>query len=234
MTIESQYGKLFYKQAQTAIDAISDDVLDVVLSGKIEGRWHPNGFVIFRLGNFQSPEYLSRNVDHGLNTSETSTLGQLRLHVWPRGHRVTAANHPPTHSHSWWLCSKILAGKYTDTVFPRINIPVASDTRYVKYAVEYKNENEADIVPTEDEVFIRTGPTRSRNVGEFHLMAPDHFHQNEIENESMCVTLLIMSDLTPGSDVIIGPGGGPRLAIKRRAISGDEASTIFEQLSIGL
>ena len=64
----------------------------------LESRWHPNGFAVFHLN------------DH-------HELGNLRLHIWPDTARVNRPGGAPIHTHAWHLCSRVLSGTYTETIY---------------------------------------------------------------------------------------------------------------------
>lgn len=228
----SHYGRTFFHQAEAAVEVAASAAVARVVSGAIPGVWHPNGFAVFRLGNFQDLLHNQHQfLDADFDLEKISTLGQLRLHVWPAGFRREMSNHPPLHSHSWWLYSRILAGTYTDTTYPIANIPPDYQMPLVEYDVRYQGLEAAEIIPTTQPVSFGQGRRRSRNSGEFHLMAPDLFHETEIPVADFCCTLLIMSHEKPGRDILAGtPGAKPFLA-DRFDVSPWEMRHMVAQLS---
>src|ERR1017187_10377478 len=88
----------FSTEAEVVLRANAQRVLARFLSEPRQGRWHPNGFAVFHIGDAKG-------------------LGEMRLHVWPRGKRVGLVGQPAIHSHPWDLCSLVVAGCYRDTLY---------------------------------------------------------------------------------------------------------------------
>lgn len=84
----------------------------------LEARWHPNGFAVFHI-----------HEDHD--------LGNLRLHIWPDTARVNRPGGAPIHTHAWHLCSRVLSGTYTETIYEEVNSGTASGKRYHRGTINY-------------------------------------------------------------------------------------------------
>jgi hypothetical protein len=144
-------------------------------------RWHPNGFVVFRIG-------------------DAGSLGQLRLHVWPKGDRRGVAGHPEIHSHNWDLASLVLAGTYTDELYAFDD----DAEHFHAHAVSYDGGGDS-LTPTGDQVGMRRDATREVAQGSFHFIPAGVPHRTRIDPGDLVVTLVVMGPLRPLEMVVAGP-----------------------------
>jgi hypothetical protein len=144
-------------------------------------RWHPNGFVVFRIG-------------------DAGRLGQLRLHVWPEGDRRGVAEHPEIHSHNWDLASLVLAGTYVDDLYAFDD----DAERFYAHAVSYDGGGDS-LTPTGERVGLRRNTRREVAAGSFHFIPAGMPHRTHIEPGKLVVTLVVMGPLRPLAMVVAGP-----------------------------
>lgn len=90
----------FFETAAPILREAQQEVYDEVIPNleDYEGKWHPLGFMAWKLGNI-------------------ATTGTLRLHIWPEGLRRESPRGPKIHDHAWHISSLVMDGDYTDTIF---------------------------------------------------------------------------------------------------------------------
>jgi hypothetical protein len=137
-----------------------------------ESRWHPNGFAVFHLDD-----------DH--------SLGKLRLHIWPDSERVVRPDDAPIHTHVWHLCSRILTGPYSETIYELSGPETAESREYHSAAINYLVDKDSFTAPSR--AFLKKVTTTHVTNGGFHTVAADVPHETHVGEESFVATLLITS-----------------------------------------
>ena len=238
-----QFKKRFKNSAKQAINATADEVLSMLFDGNLPtgATWHPNGFVVFRLGTLADFAKAHPNIDSTWLTNENAN-NMLRLHVWPKERREYFPDHPRTHCHSFLLTSKILAGKYRDDMLvtsdsPRItNTPALLTGRtsfdpdpYDLLRVDYENPDLAQLVPSDEKIYVNGIAARKRAPGEFHHMDTQVFHTTQIDDDDFCMTLLVTSSDRFGNDRVINDIGSNGLWVPRVPVNEVDLMRIVKQ-----
>ncbi|WP_157365100.1 hypothetical protein [Arthrobacter sp. QXT-31] len=164
----------FCDAARDALQEESDRLLDMTLPRlkTEECRWHPNGFAVFHID------------DH-------HKLGQLRLHIWPNSPRVLRPDAPPIHSHVWHLCSQVLVGTYSETLFEEIQGPGLEVQEYQSADIDYLVDRNS-FGPTKTSL-IRPTSTVTVSAGQLHVVEAGIPHETQIQSEAFVATLMIAS-----------------------------------------
>jgi hypothetical protein len=170
--------------------------------------WHPYGFAVFSL----------RSVDE---------LGQLRLHVWPRGFRVELEGHPPIHCHDWDLASLVIGGCYEETIYD----VVASSRPGAYYVMEVCR------VGPQTDAFQASGQTLSiieakryrYPVGESHCIPAGQFHETDIPRGAFAVTLVVTGN-SRGPRAILSPVSSLVHRYRRPPLSEEDKNLVLSQL----
>lgn len=138
----------------------------------LDSRWHPNGFAVFHVD------------DH-------HDLGQLRLHVWPDTERVRRLDDAPIHTHVWHLCSRILVGTYSETLYETSGPGVSGTTEYHSADIDYLVDK--DTFTAHGKAFLRPVLTTNVSGSGFHEVPADVPHETHIGERSFVATLLLTS-----------------------------------------
>lgn len=138
----------------------------------LKSHWHPNGFAVFPI-----------NTHH--------KLGNLRLHIWPDATRTTRPNAAPIHTHVWHLCSRILVGTYTETLYEKPEEKSLGVDQYHSATIDYLNDK--DSVTASHPTFLRPIHTSQSNSGDFHTVPADVPHETHIAEGSFVATLMLSS-----------------------------------------
>lgn len=138
----------------------------------LESRWHPNGFAVFHLN------------DH-------HELGSLRLHIWPDTVRVNRPGGAPIHTHAWHLCSRVLVGTYTETIYGEDSSGATSVRRYYRGTINYLEDK--NYITDPGTSLLR--PTIDVEVtdGKYHEVAAGIPHETCINEGEFTATILITS-----------------------------------------
>lgn len=173
---------VFFRTAEPILREVSGEVYDQVIPEleNYEGKWHPLGFMAWKLGNI-------------------ATVGTLRLHIWPADLRRESPRGPKIHDHAWHISSLVMDGDYTDTIFDvdeqgvvlseeerkergllRVFSPRFSDTS----AALQTDGTCATAEKVEDRLF---------KAGSMHSIETGIFHITDIPLGRMVTTLLIES-----------------------------------------
>lgn len=179
------------------------------------GKWHPNGFAVF-------------------NMEDIAGLGRLRLHFWPRDKRVFFRGHPPVHSHSFHLYSKVLEGEYKDSEYGVTFLherPTRRHNTGRKYVIEYGRPEDGDVIKATDEwaTMDQNKPRFCYPAGNWHAMASGDFHSTPIRPGEFCSTLLVMSPREHGDDVLVGSPRFRDRSYARPVVSGEDVSLMCNQ-----
>ena len=150
--------------------------------------WHPTGFVV-------------------AYTSLRFEGNPVRLHCWPKGHRVRPADHPPIHNHVWPLCSRVVAGIYTERILS-LDVDHSTSPELELYEVEYQSRFQSTLRATGR--YMRTSSSRSQSfvAGRTHASRADEWHESVVPDHETAVTVMVTGDAV-GTPLL---AGRPRLA----------------------
>lgn len=173
----------FSRQAVLVLRSAAEEVYEQVIPDleNYEGKWHPLGFMAYRLGNI-------------------AAFGTLRLHIWPAGLRKDSPRGPKIHDHAWHLSSLVMSGTYTDEIYEveEVERPVFSedDRREQGLLRVYRpkfTETSASL-DTDGSCAIATPTERRRfEAGLTHDIPVRVFHLTDIPPTESVTTLLIES-----------------------------------------
>jgi hypothetical protein len=148
----------------------------------VPARWHPNGFAVFQLGDL-------------------GTLGRLRLHIWPTALPRPRAQDSSVHSHAWNLCSLVVGGRYSETLYDHSSEPSSGASMVNSFNIAYADD--PDRLEPGPTLWLRQLTTESYARGEFHTVAAGRFHRTVIAQDQFAATLLITSsNVTPFVSVV--------------------------------
>lgn len=131
--------------------------------------WHPNGFVVFELGQ--------------------RALGLLRLHIWPRGERPMRNDQAHIHTHVWDLCSRVLAGVYSERLYE-----VGADGEGVECDVaDVDYARDRNTLMVRGKVVLSPVSTVTVGPSEVHTVRAGVAHETVIPPGRFTATLLLTS-----------------------------------------
>jgi hypothetical protein len=174
---------LFFEQAEPILREAAPEVLDDVIPNleNLEGKWHPLGFMAYRLGNI-------------------AAFGTLRLHIWPADLRRESPRGPKIHDHAWHLSSLVMQGVYTDELYDVAEVPdpvYSEEERQQRgllrvFSPRFRHTSAA--LETDGSCAIAT-PTENRafDAGSTHAIPVGVFHITDIPKDQLVTTLLIES-----------------------------------------
>jgi len=195
----------FSSSAEIVLRTSAQGVLDRFLSEPGEGRWHPNGFAVFDLGDVEG-------------------LGQMRFHVWPSGIRVALEGQPAIHSHPWDMCSLVIAGCYRDTLYRARQFNVDEPGRLQGYSVQFGSGDQGDQLCL-DSMWYDVTAEQERTVtkGSLHQIPAGVLHAAQIPLHTCVATLLITSKFINLSKLLLlGDGNFDKKSYVRPAVSVEE------------
>lgn len=138
----------------------------------LESTWHPSGFAVFPLKN-----------DH--------ELGNLRLHIWPETSRVIRPGNAPIHTHIWHLCSRILTGTYSETLYNTSVLKSGNSREHHSASIDYLVDRNSLTTPGKE--YLEPFLTTNNVGGDFHSVPAGVPHETFIEEKSFVATLLFTS-----------------------------------------
>ena len=173
-------------------------------------RWHPNGFVVFRLGEVVDGRF----------------GGSHRLHVWPGGiPRQSLPGHPTIHSHDWELQSLVLQGTYVDVIFEQADIGPDA-LALLSHIVKYDSEVGDSIRPTEDTMRLSRRESRAVEKGGSHHMDIGVFHETVGPASETVVTYVMMGPRQETGMMLLGREPFAMTSFRRPALSQTEREHI--------
>ncbi|GAA2160967.1 hypothetical protein FHX52_3222 [Humibacillus xanthopallidus] len=173
------------------------------LNNVSSARWHPNGFIVFRLGD----------VRDGVFT------GSHRVHIWPGEiARRDLPGHPTIHSHDWELQSLVLNGQYADVIFGRSSEAPA----LVAHAVQYGGADGDSIEPTGDNVQLVRQELRTVEAGTCHHMDAGVPHETLVPDDETVVTYVMMGPRQTGGMMLAAESPFNATHFKRPGLTPDE------------
>lgn len=203
--------RAFCESAGIALEREADRLLDHVIEGlySLECRWHPNGFAVFHIDD-----------DH--------ELGNLRLHIWPDGERVTRSDDAPIHTHVWHLCSRILVGTYRETIYAESGPDSMDSTEYHSASIDYLHDK--DSFTAASNALLRPKTTTLDSAGTFHLVPAGVPHETLIDDGSFVATLLITSHPVSKKAIMYSPEEIRPSSYDRPVLSDDEKIELLGRL----
>lgn len=141
-------------------------------------RWHPNGFIVFRLG------------DVTYQPDDTTYSGSHRIHIWPAEiTRRSVPGHPRIHSHDWELMSLSLTGEYRDVIYTEEsnNAPLL-----FTHDVKYGGTHGDSITPSGHRIRLARTQFRTVNRGTCHHMDIGIPHETLVSDLQLVVTYVMM------------------------------------------
>ncbi|MGM7670279.1 hypothetical protein [Microbacterium sp. A93] len=201
----------FCESARVALENEAEILLDSSLSrlSSLKSTWHPNGFAVFHL-----------NDEH--------ELGKLRLHIWPDAERIVRPDDAPIHSHVWHLCSHILAGTYSETLYEKVSPGSAQSSEYHSVAIDYLVDKDTFASP--GTACLRPASTILANAGEFHLVPAEMPHETHIGERSFVATLLLTSNPVSGQAIMYSPEEIQTSTYHRPVLSREQKMELLSQL----
>lgn len=203
----------FAHNAERYLRSRSTAILRDFVSGVVPGKWHPNGFAVFHLG-------------------EVPELGRLRLHVWPYQLRVPLVGQPAIHSHPWELCSLVVAGAYTDTVFRARRAEGRGPGRVRGFTIRFGDEETGDeVLPLDMWYDVEASEHRRVTRGQCHFVVPGLLHETIIGADEFAATLLVTSKaVSPEKLLLLGDGDFPQQWYRRPEVSSEHLARIKTEL----
>lgn len=186
--------------------------VESALSNSKSARWHPNGFMVFRLDE----------------VSEGDLRGSRRVHIWPGGvERKEMPGHPTIHSHDWELQSLVLAGKYSDVIFE-----ISTDApALLTHAVKYDAETGDSIEPTGDGIRLVQREVRDVHAGDCHHMDVGVPHETLVPMSETVVTHVMMGPRHVDGMMLAGEAAFTAKSFTRPALSDVEQDYARKTLS---
>ena len=204
--------KDFCDAARHALQKESDRLLDITLHRlkTEESRWHPNGFAVFHVD------------DH-------HKLGQLRLHIWPDSPRVLRPDAPPIHSHVWHLCSQVLVGRYSETLFEEIQSPDVGVQEYQSADIDYLvDRNSFGPIKRSQ---LRPTSVVSVSAGQLHVVEAGIPHETQIQPDTFVATLMIASRPEMQSATVYSDSQITSSSYERPTVTQEEKFTMLDKLN---
>ncbi|GAB2752652.1 hypothetical protein GCM10027039_08350 [Terrabacter koreensis] len=177
----------FLSSALAILDEVETDLGALLMSALPEGRWHPNGFQVFPI-------------------LDVPGIGIVRVHVWPKGPRMTRQGHPVVHTHVFHLYSRVLAGEYRETLFDVAESDGGANS-WEGWRVSPPTGDGFDRIELEAVRYLvspRGGLARYGSA-QSHAMPAGSYHSTSIPRGGDCITLALLSRPVPGfSDHLVG------------------------------
>jgi hypothetical protein len=199
----------FCREAKNALRKHAPRVLgEVRRKGLPEGRWHPYGFAVFKVGDL-------------------AEMGSLRLHIWSAGERRGLDDHPPEHEHDWHLAGLVLAGTYTEwfcTFSPR---PEGEAE-----IVSITSQNGVDcFVPTGERGCMSHSAPEQFAVGEIHCVEAGVYHASPIPCSTFVATLALTSEPVQSRRSIIDSANAETRSHRRPIIGARDRGRLLDELT---
>lgn len=184
--------------------------LDSFIQGPLEGRWHPNGFMVF-------------------NVEDIADFGLVRLHVWPESGRQALKGHPVIHRHTFHLLSRVILGTYREVQYAVSECAESDGSAVPGWVVVPPNGDGIDRLAP-DSAHYHVSPRASVDsfgAGSSHQMPAGDYHATSIRRWEECWTLALLSRPIPGeTDHLVGRGGLARLENARQPTSVEQVESI--------
>lgn len=175
----------------------------------LDCAWHPKGFAVFHI-------------------DDNHPLGKLRLHIWPDSDRVTRSDDAPIHTHVWHLCSRILTGTYSETLYEKSGVDVHDARAYYSADIDYLIDK--DSFTASRKAFLKPVATTRNTHGEFHEVEANVPHETLIAEKSFVATLLLTSLPVSDQATMYSPTPIPASTYDRPALTDDEKTIMLQRL----
>lgn len=175
----------------------------------LEGRWHPNGFAVFHLDD-----------DH--------ELGNLRLHIWPENLRVVRPDSAPIHTHAWNLCSRILAGSYTETIYEEASLGMVEAGYYSSATINYLTDKNTILDPST--ALLRPTAKIQAGSGDYHEIAAGVPHETHIPIGTFTATILFTSPPVLNTVMVYSPAEIRTSSYQRPVLNWDQKVSLLHRL----
>lgn len=210
-----QHATASYKRfCEAARSALEEETIRLHERGfeqlaSLEGRWHPNGFAVFHLDD-----------DH--------ELGNLRLHIWPDTLRVSRPDGALIHTHAWHLCSRILTGTYTETIYEEANSGMVDAEHSYSATINYLVDKNSILDPSTSR--LRTTVKIQAASGDHHEIAAGIPHETHIPTGSFTATLLFTSPPILDTVRVYSPREIHPSNYQRPALTEDQKARLLHRL----
>jgi hypothetical protein len=155
-------------------------------------------------GSFSSQAEIILRSSAIFHLATVEGLGEMRLHVWPRGMRVSLSGQPAIHSHPWELCSLVIAGCYRDIIFRVKEFDTDRAGRLQGFAVKFGSKDEGDrVCPVAAWYDVTVDEERTIMEGGFHQMSAGVLHATQIPLDTFVATLLITNKVQDLSKLLL-------------------------------
>lgn len=175
----------------------------------LEARWHPNGFAVFHLD------------DH-------HELGNLRLHIWPDTLRVTRPDGAPIHTHAWNLCSRILTGTYTETIYEEVNLGIVDAGHYYSATINYLVDKNSILGPST--ALLKPTVKIQAASGDHHEIAAGVPHETDIPTGIFTATLLFTSSPVLDTVMVYSPEEIHSSSYQRPPLNRNQKVSLLQRL----
>ncbi len=218
----------FFEQANELLTPVSDIVRSDIIPSleQHDGRWHPSGYMVYSLGTHHN-------------------LGSLRLHVWPKGKRLSDTREAPgsprdVHDHVLHIASVAVGGTFEDDIYQVTR--VGRDLADEKIAQEgllrvftFPDDDPSTGMLVTDGRIVRATPVARRVVptGERHTIEAGVFHAPAVAEDSLAATLSFSSTRVnlAGPHILAGGSADPIRGSRKRLVSAEDAHMVKEQLT---
>lgn len=148
-----------------------DLVAAIATAQSTEGFWHPNGFMVFH--------------------TPTPPALHVRVHIWPAHNQRPRPGHPPIHTHVWDLASKIVHGRYRETVH---HLQIDSSGPLTRFTVDYHTRDDATVTAEATKLRALASITNTYDVGDIHTLASGQWHESTIDPTEDAVTVMVTGE----------------------------------------
>lgn len=210
-----QYNTASYKRfCEAARRSLEQEIVRLQERGfeqlaSLESSWHPNGFAVFHLDD-----------DH--------ELGNLRLHIWPDTLRVVRPEGAPIHTHAWNLCSRILTGTYTETIYEETTPEMVAAEHYYSATINYLADKNSILDPSA--AWLRPTVKVQAASGDHHEVAAGIPHETHIPTGDFTATLLFTSPPSLDTVMVYSPKEIPPSNYQRPMLTKDQKASLLSRL----
>ncbi|HSX28893.1 MAG TPA: hypothetical protein VLF60_05600 [Candidatus Saccharimonadales bacterium] len=210
----------FYDHAAALLEEAGPQVFEEVVPKleSYEGKWHPLGFMAYKLGSIAG-------------------VGALRLDIWPEGLRHESPRGPKIHDHAWHLAS-LVNGEYTDVLYDveEVGKVTSEEERNARDLLRVYSPRLSAAVTSAalctDGTCARATAVENRRVttGNMHTIDVGVFHITDIPLGKRAATVLIESPIINTATRILMDTAGEPLTNPKREITPDEAAYAKAQI----
>jgi hypothetical protein len=220
-SLHSDLDDAWADEGYALFDRVAQEVLGDLLAHwrTLEGRllvcpavWHPNGFAVFVLGDYQG--------------------FSVRLHVWAPGASGVLKWHPPVHSHDRHVSSVVLFGQKSDLLWRPRNSDVGNSELI---DVVRKTNNIEQLAPSGQTVHLDLQERFIFARGDYFSQPAGIYHEIPPARRQAFATLCVKSEIIPGREqAIVGMLAEGVRIIERRRLSSPERKELLGLLAGGV